>query len=75
MLATASGAKAGGVALAGSLTLAAYLSSRHENLLRNIIAKLKLEALGRRFDPLTHGTLDVLLKKRASLFLHDVLFC
>ena len=74
MLAAASGAKAGGVALAGSLTLAAYLSGCHENLLINIMAKLKLEALGRRFDPLTHGTWNVLLKKQASLFLHDVLF-
>ena len=73
MLATASGAKAGGVALAGCLVLAAYLSSRYEHLFRKIMSKLKLEALGRRSDPLTHGTLNVLLKKRASLFLHDVL--
>ena len=75
MLATASGAKAGGVALAGSLALAAYLSGCHEHLLRKIMAKLKLEALGRRSDPLTQGTLNVLLKKRTSLFLHDVLLC
>jgi hypothetical protein len=53
---------ASSIGLAGSLVLAAYLSSPHEHLLRNIIAKLKLEALGRRSDPLTHGTSNVLLK-------------
>jgi hypothetical protein len=62
-LVTVEGAKASDVTLAGSLALAAYLSSRHEHLLRKIMAKLKLEALGRRSDPLTHGTLNVLLKK------------
>jgi hypothetical protein len=63
MLATAGGAKVGGMGLAGSLALAAYLSNHPEHLLRNITAKLKLEAMGRRSDPFTHGTLNVLLKK------------
>ena len=56
-------AKAGGVALVSSLALGACLSSHPEHLLRNIAVKLKLEAMGGRSDPLTHGTLNVLLKK------------
>jgi hypothetical protein len=63
MLATAAGAKAGGIGLVGPRALAAYLPCHPEHLLRNIMAKLKLEAMGRRSDPLTHGPLDVLLKK------------
>src|SRR4051812_14903466 len=61
MFATAAGAKAGGIGLVGPRALAAYLPCHPEHLLRNIMAKLKLEAMGRHSDPLTHGPLDVLL--------------
>ena len=50
-------------AMVGSPALAAYLSNHPEDLLRNITAELKLGAMGRRFDPLIHGALNVLLKK------------
>ena len=62
-LATAGGPKASGIGSVGSPARAAYLSNQPEHLLRNITAKLKLGAMGRRFDPLIHGILNLLLKK------------
>ena len=74
-LATAGGAKASSLGLVSFLALTAYLSNHSERLLRNITAKLKLEAMGRRSDPLIQETVNVLLKKRANLFLREALFC
>ena len=63
MLATAGGAEASGMGYGRPPALAAYLPYHPEDLLRNIMAKLKLGAMGRHSDPLTHGALNVLLKK------------
>jgi len=54
-------AKASSLGLVAFLARAAYLSNHSGRLFRNHTAKLKLEAMGKRSDPLVHDTWNVLL--------------
>ena len=56
-------AKASSLGLVAFLARPAYLSNYSERLFRNNTAKLKLEAMDKRSDPLVHDTWNVLLKK------------